>query len=79
MDRLGGHAAWGVVPGTGARVVIDPGRFAERLFPEILGLLNKVMAATPPACIHGEQPIPDSGNHWYSENNQLSVSYQLGF
>jgi hypothetical protein len=79
MDRLGGHTAWGVVPGVGARVVIDPGRFAERLFPEILGLLNTVMAATPPAYIHGERPIPDSGNHWYSEHNQLSVSYQLGF
>lgn len=79
MDNLGGQAAWGAGPGTGATVVIDPGRFVERLFPEVVRLLNTVMATTPSAYVHGEPPRPNSGNHWYSERNQLSVSWQLGF
>ena len=43
------------------------------------GLLNAVMAATPPACVRSQQPHLDSGPRWYSERNRLSVSWQLGF
>ena len=49
MENLGGQAAWGAQPAAGAAVAVDPGQFVERLFPAVLGLLNAVMAATPPA------------------------------
>jgi hypothetical protein len=79
MDNLGGRAAWGVQPGAGGAVAVDPGLFAEQLFPAVLRLLNAVMAATPPAYVRGQQPTPDSGPRWYSERNRLSVSRHLGF
>ena len=79
MDNLGGWAAWGAQPGVGGAVAVDPGQFVEQLFPAVLRLLNAVMAATPPACVRGQQPGPDSGPRWYSERNRLSVSWQLGF
>ena len=79
MDDLGGRAAWGAQQSAGGAVVFDPGQFVERLFPEVLRLLNAVMAATPPAYVGGQQPDPDSGPRWYSERNRLSVSWQLGF
>lgn len=61
MDRLRGCTAWGAKLSIGATAVIDPGRFVEQLFPEVLRLLNTVMAATPPAYVHGERPLPNSG------------------
>jgi hypothetical protein len=79
MDNLGGQAAWGAGPGVGGAVVVDPGQFVERLFPAVLGLLNAVMAATPPEHVPGQQPSPDAGPLWYTERNQLSVRWQLGF
>ena len=58
MDNLGGRAAWGVQPGVGGAVAVDPGQFVEQLFPAVLRLLNAVMAATPPAYVRGQQPDP---------------------
>lgn len=60
-------------------MAVDPGQFAEHLFPAVLGLLNAVMAVTPSAYVRGQQPQPDSGPRWYGERNRLSVSWQLGF
>jgi hypothetical protein len=60
-------------------VAVDPGRFVERLFPAVVGLLNAVMAATPPEYVPGQEPSPESGPRWYSERNRLSVRWQLGF
>jgi len=77
MDNLGGWAAWGAQPGVGGAVAVDPGQFVEQLFPAVLRLLNAVIAATPPACVRGQQPGPNSGPRWYSGPNRLSVSWQL--
>jgi hypothetical protein len=78
MDRLGGRAAWGAQPAGRGAVAVDPGQFVEQLFPAVLGLLNTV-AATPAAYVSGQASLPDSGHHWYSDQNRLSVSWQLGF
>lgn len=61
MDNLGGQAAWGAQPGASGVVAVDQDQFVERLFPAVLGLLNVVMAATPPEHVLGQQPSPDSG------------------
>jgi hypothetical protein len=78
MDNLGGQAAWGAQPAAGSAVAVDPGQFVERLFPAVLGLLNTVMATTPPGLVRGQRPEPDSAHPWYNERNLLSVSWQLG-
>ena len=78
MENLGGQAAWGAQPAAGAAVAVDPGQFVERLFPAVLGLLNAVMAATPPANAGDQRPRPDSAHPWYNQRNRLSVSWQLG-
>ena len=59
-------------------MLVDPVQFMQRLFPAVLGLLNAVMAATPSDYVLSQPPSPDSGPHWYSERNQLSVRWQLG-
>jgi hypothetical protein len=79
MDNLGGQAAWGAEPAAGGGVTVDPGQFVESLFPAVIGLLNAVMAATPPAFVRGQRPHLDSAHPWYNERNCLSVSWQLGF
>ncbi len=79
MDNVGGRAVWGVQPGAGGAVAVDPGRFVEQLFPAVLRLLNTVMSVTPAAYVRGQEPPPDSRPRWYSEQNRLSVSWQLGF
>ena len=79
MDNLGGQAAWGACPGASGAVAVDPDQFVERLFPAVLGLLNAVMAATPPEHVPAGQPSADSGPLWYTDRNRLSVCWQLGF
>lgn len=76
MDALGGQTTWGVRTEPDGSEVVDPGLFVERLFPEVLTLLNAVMARTP----GGAGPRPQGqGPHWYNERNRLSIRWQLGF
>jgi hypothetical protein len=79
MDNLGGRDAWGALQGLGGTVAVDPGQFVEQLFPAVVQLLNKVMAATPLARADIRRPRPDADHPWYGERNRLSVSWQLGF
>jgi hypothetical protein len=76
MDALGGCTAWGAQTSPRGPTLIDPGGLVERLFPEVLALLNAVMEHTPGA---SSQSGPLSGaSRWYSERNRLSIRWQLG-
>ena len=88
MDVLGGRSSWGCsTSSTGIQV--NPAIFVERLWPEILRVLNETMVATPmerlanvsltPA---GHLPPPDSTSGVpgvFDEPNRLSIRWQLGF
>jgi hypothetical protein len=76
MDAMGGRTTWGVRTEPDGSEVVDPGLFVERLFPEVLTLLNAVMEHTP----GGGGPRPQGqGPRWYNERNRLSIRWQLGF
>jgi hypothetical protein len=89
LDALGGQAAWGVRPVANASSLVDPGLFIERLFPEVLTLLNEVMEKTPVERLSNVQLASADGQsptdrrtgqaRWYSERNRLSIRWQLGF
>jgi hypothetical protein len=89
MDALGGRADWGASTSPSGVILINPSTFIERLWPEILRLLNETMVATPverlsnvnlaPAdCV----PPPDSTDGTpgtFDEANRNSIRWQLGF
>ena len=88
MDALGGRAAWGVRPAATGASLIDPARFVEPLFPNVLALLNRVMEETPAERLnhvrltsaHSQPPSPRRAGEadTFSERNRLSISWQLG-
>ena len=89
IDALGGQAAWGVRSAANGSSLVDPGVFVERLFLNVLALLNAVMGRTPverlshvrltPA--HSQPPpVRRAGEaDTFSERNRLSIRWQLGF
>lgn len=89
MDALGGRAAWGVQSAANGSSLVDPAGFVERLFPNVLTLLNEAMEQTPVERLGhvqltaaDSQPSPDGRagqTNWYSERNRLSIRWQLGF
>jgi hypothetical protein len=89
MDALGGRGTWGARNITGGAVQVNPAIFVERLWPEILRVLNDTMTATPverlgnvnlaPADL---QPPPDSTSGdpgTFDLVNRNSIRWQLGF
>jgi hypothetical protein len=89
MDALGGRAAWGARTATSGDVLINPSVFVERLWPEILRLLNETMNATPVERLSNVHltpadcaPPPDSTDGTpglFDEANRNSIRWQLGF
>jgi hypothetical protein len=90
MDALGGRTTWGVRHALPGRVHVDPGVFVDRLFVEVVLLLNDLMANTPmerlghvslsPAdCI----PPPPAAHGQLAEPFEpwirTSIRWQLGF
>ena len=90
MDALGSRRSWGVKETLPDEVCVDPGVFVDRLFDEVLILLNALMAKTPvellnhvtlspPDC----QAPPDSGRGVFGDPFDLqprtSIRWQLGF
>jgi hypothetical protein len=89
MDALGGRAEWGFQSAANGSSLVDPARLVERLFPNVLALLNETMEKTPVERLRhvqltaaDSQPFsngrPDQPD-WYSERNRLSIRWQLGF
>lgn len=89
MDALGGRASWGARTITGGGVQVNPSIFVERLWPEILRVLNDTMTATPVERLGNVnltaadlQPPPDSASGvtgTFDQANRNSIRWQLGF
>lgn len=83
-DRRGGRTIWGlreVLPG---ELHADPGALLERLLPDVIALLNDLMAATPVEGLTGVRLkpvdlIPPAGmGEPFAEHRRHSVRWQLG-
>jgi hypothetical protein len=90
MDDLGGREAWGVRQALPDRVFLDPGVFVDRIFEEVLLLLNKLMRETPVERLPhvalskaDREPPPDSGRRLFGDPFDMaprtSIRWQLGF
>lgn len=89
MDALGGRGTWGARNITGGAVQVNPSIFIERLWPEILRVLNDTMIATPverlgnvSLTLADLQPPPDSTSGapgTFDQVNRNSIRWQLGF
>lgn len=90
MESLGGSSTWGVRHAESYHVLMDPGVFVDRLFSEVLALLNQLMANTPverlphvllsstdcvPSAVAGCGPFADLFAVWI----RRSIRWQLGF
>jgi len=88
MDALGGRATWGARAANGG-TLIDPSTLIERLWPQVLRLLNETMDATPVERLSNVQltaadrvPPPDSTDGTpgtFDKLNRESIRWQLGF
>jgi hypothetical protein len=89
MNALGGMGTWGARNITGGSVRVNPSIFVERLWPEILRVLNDTMTATPVEQLGNVnltppdlQPPPDSTSGaagTFDQANRNSIRWQLGF
>jgi hypothetical protein len=84
MSDLGGREAWGVQTGANGSALVDPADFVERLFPDVLNLLNTTMERTPVERLASAPsgrtaPAVRESAHWYSEQNRCCIRWQLGF
>jgi hypothetical protein len=89
MDVLGGRGSWGARNIAGGSVQVNPSIFVERLWPEIVRVLNATMTATPVERLGNVnltpvdlQPPPDSTNGQPGHFDQAirnSIRWQLGF
>jgi hypothetical protein len=82
--ELGGQSAWGVESATDGQFHADPGILIDRLFPQVLKLLNELMDKTPVVQLPGlasmtlPTDIPTETHRWFSEHNRLNIRWQLG-
>jgi hypothetical protein len=90
MDAMGGRASWGFRPILPGKSHIEPAVLIDRLFEEVITLLNDLMRETPVELLPGvtltpddkKPPVdnPDRGQlNTFSENNRLAIRWQLGF
>ena len=88
MDALGGRAGWGTRNTIPGECHVDPGEFADRLFDEVVVLLNKIMENTPVERLVGVSLIADDSAPPSSVPNRpnffdpwamKSIRWQLGF
>lgn len=80
IEMLGGPTAWGLHVAEPGWLRADPDVFLERLLPEVIGLLNEIMASTPMesrlSYVPPEAPdlLPQPHDDW----TRSSVMLQLG-
>ena len=86
FNALGGLDTWGVEQLIPNKIHADPGILLEQLLPRVLGILNKIMEATPVEKLaHVRlQPSdlqPPVGPHSvsFTEMSRQSIRWQLGF
>lgn len=90
MDALGGHARWGVRSLGAGMSHVEPAVLVDRLFDEVVKLLNGLMRETPVELLphvtitaeNSQPPVedPPRGNfETFSEWNRLAIRWQLGF
>jgi hypothetical protein len=84
IKALGGDGAWGIDRSIPDRILADPGVVVDRIFEEVVVLLNAIMAATPVeslpnvALAPGDLRPPSRRDDTFSEQNRLSIRWQLG-
>lgn len=86
MNALGGHASWGVNQLTKNFNEVNPGILVDRIFEEVVALLNDIMKSTPiDRLSHIEKAnksnkLPDDKfGEPFSEWNRTTIRWQLGF
>ena len=89
IEALGGKDTWGLRTANNGSSLADPALFVERLFPQVLTLVNEAMEQTPVERLShvaltpadSQPPRGGQGGHasWYSERNRHSIRWQLGF
>lgn len=90
MDAMGGRDSWGFRSSLPGRSHIDPAILADRLFEEVVKLLNNLMNETPVESLAQvsitadskapPQEDPNKGNfNTFSEWNRKAIRMQLGF
>ena len=83
-DRQGGRDAWGLQELLPGRLHADPGVLLDRLLPQVIGLLNELMTATPVERLSGvslepEDRVPPRGRgEAFGERERHSIRWQLG-
>lgn len=86
MDALGGRDAWGVKPLTFNFNEVQPGVLVDKLFEEVLTLLNDIMKNTPvenldhldDSSILTGPPNADKPGDPFSEWHRKTIGWQLG-
>jgi len=89
MDAMGGRDSWGFRPLLPGRSHVDPAMLADRLFEEVVKLLNSLMKETPVESLAQVRVTaasklppkdkPDKGNfNTFSEWNRQAIRLQLG-
>ena len=81
VQRLGGREEWGLREIVSGVLHADPATLVEQLLPEVLRLLDTLMAATPVELLGIELPTrkrPKSGRDPFDDRKQQSARWQLG-
>lgn len=87
MDALGGRDIWGVKQLTPNLNEIKPGVLVDKLFEEVVVLLNNIMKNTPVETLdhlddthrHTGPPNENKSGDPFSEWNRKTIRWQLGF
>ncbi|MFJ7247269.1 hypothetical protein ACIQWA_21845 [Kitasatospora sp. NPDC098652] len=84
MDALGGRSTWGAQEIIHGRWNVDPATLTERLFPQVIELLNTLMGKTPVELLshvsitsQDTLPPPDPQGP-FAERARESIRWQLG-
>lgn len=84
IKNLGGEKVWGVTERISGRLHADPGVLLEQLFPQVIDLLNSLMARTPIERLPNVNLTPENllppadPDSPFSERNRQSIRRQLG-
>lgn len=86
MNVLGGHASWGVNQLTKNFNEVNPGILVDRIFEEVIILLNDIMRHTPVDRLShiekankSNKPPDDKFGEPFSEWDRTTIRWQLGF
>lgn len=83
-DRQGGRGVWGLQNLVEGRLHFDPGVLLEQLLPRVIGVMNKIMAATPVeqlarVSLKADDSLPPGDQDpAFGKQERQSIRWQLG-